>query len=58
MLVCLARGDTYVEAAKKLGVGRQEVQTFVKSIYRKLHINTQRQARHWALTHGLRSLDK
>lgn len=44
VLSLLARGVSYAEAARLLGIGHGTVQTYVKAIYRKLHVSTKAEA--------------
>lgn len=53
VLKLLALGKRYDEAAAELGVELSTVQTHVKSIYRKLHVNSKAQAAEWARKQGL-----
>ena len=49
----LARGATYAETARRLGIGLGTVQSHVKSIYRKLDVASKTQAAAFALARGL-----
>lgn len=53
VLVALARGLTYQEAADALGLKLGTVQGYVKAIYAKLDVTSKTEACAWALRHGL-----
>lgn len=48
VLECIARGDSYAECAKRLGITLGTVQTHVKSLYRKLEVSSRAEATAWA----------
>ena len=49
----LARGETYAEVARRLGIGLGTVQSHVKSIYKKLEVGSKTEAAAVALSRGL-----
>lgn len=53
LVSALARGLTYPECAALLGVRLGTVQTYVKTLYRKLGISTKAEAASWATRSGL-----
>lgn len=53
VLVALARGLTYAEAAGALGCAVGTIQTHVKRVYRKLGLNSKTEACAWAYSVGL-----
>lgn len=53
VLLGLARGLTYAECARLLGVSVGTVQSYVKTIYGKLEVTTKTEACAWAMRHGL-----
>lgn len=53
LLTALARGLTYPECAALLGVRLGTVQTYVKSLYRKLGVSTKAEAASWATRSGI-----
>ena len=44
VLGCMAKGYTYSEAAKRLGMSRHTVTSHIKNIYRKLEVNSKGKA--------------
>ncbi len=53
VLGCFARGASYAETAVELGVTQHTIETHVKSIYRKLEVNSRAAAVFTALQRGL-----
>jgi DNA-binding NarL/FixJ family response regulator len=56
ILLCLARGRSYQEAATELSISYHTVADHVKAIYRKLHVHSRSSAVYKGLQHGLISL--
>lgn len=56
ILLCLARGRSYQEAATELNISYHTVADHVKAIYRKLHVHSRSSAVYKGLQHGLISL--
>ena len=48
VLTCLEQGATYAECAEQLGITLGTVQTHIKSLYRKLDVNSRSAAAAWA----------
>ena len=57
-LQALAYGSTYREIAQAHGVSHHTVGDHIKSIYRKLHVNSKTSAINWALSKGLVSIER
>ena len=53
MLALLAKGLTYEDAARSLGIGLGTVQSHVKSLYRKLEVSSKAEAAAEAVRRGI-----
>lgn len=52
VLRLFTRGSTYDEIAQSMGVSRHTVHSHVRNVYRKLHVNSRKQALRQALARG------
>ncbi len=53
ILVCLARGDTNKEIARRLALAESTVKIHIQNIFKKLGLNSRVQAALYAVEHGL-----
>lgn len=51
LAVLLAEGLGYAECAEKMGIGVGTVQTYVKTLYRKLEVSSRAEVRDWVRRH-------
>ena len=53
VLGCIGRGMRVADAARHLGLAESTVASYIKNLYRKLHINTRAEAAVEAVRRGL-----